>query len=69
MPLMLTRRVGESVLIGDGADQVEVYVAEVEYRGEKVSAKVRLGFKARDGIKIFRKELIVQEVQEEVKAP
>ena len=47
--LILTRKLNESVMIGD---DIEVTVAEV-----LSGNKIRLGFKAPDDVKIYRKEV------------
>ena len=49
--LVLTRKKNEVIVIGEGADQIEVIVVEV--RGDKV----RLGVQARTGIPVHRKEV------------
>ena len=46
--LVLTRKVNQSIVIGEG---IEVVVLEV--RGEQV----RLGIKAPDNLKVYRKEI------------
>ena len=46
--LVLTRKVNQSIVIGEG---IEVVVVEV--RGEQV----RLGIKAPDNVKVYRKEI------------
>lgn len=46
--LVLTRKVNQSIVIGEG---IEVVVLEV--RGEQV----RLGIKAPDDVKVYRKEI------------
>ncbi|ARU43708.1 MAG: carbon storage regulator CsrA [Armatimonadota bacterium] len=46
--LVLTRKVNQSIVIGEG---IEVVVLEV--RGEQV----RLGIKAPDNVKVYRKEI------------
>jgi carbon storage regulator CsrA len=51
--LMLTRRVGESVVIETPAGPVVVMLAEVDRRGDRV----RLGFAADRSIAIWRSEL------------
>lgn len=59
--LVLTRKVSQSIVIGDG---IEVVVLEV--RGEQV----RLGIKAPKNVTVHRKEIyeqISQEVREEPK--
>lgn len=49
--LVLTRKRGESVMVGSGADVVEVVI--VEQRGDKV----RIGFLAPKEVPIHRKEV------------
>jgi carbon storage regulator len=56
--LVLARRVGESVIIGDGADAVKVTVASI--RG----SEIRLGFDAPDSIHITRAELLPRDQEE-----
>ncbi len=54
--LILCREKEESIMIGDGADVVEVMVVDVCMDG-KGAAKVRLGIKARKSIPVRRKEI------------
>ena len=49
--LILSRRVGERIIIGEGADAITVMLVEVD-RG-----KCRLGIEAPNGIPIRRSEL------------
>ena len=50
--LTLTRKPDETIIIGDGEDQIEVTVKEIRRN------QVRLGITAPNHIKIFRKELL-----------
>ena len=50
--LTLTRKPDESIIIGDGEDQIEVTVKEIRRN------QVRLGITAPNHIKIFRTELL-----------
>lgn len=52
--LVLSRRVGESIVIGDGAEQVTVTVLEV--RGDVV----RVGIDAPRSVRVHRAELLEQ---------
>ncbi|HWJ81077.1 MAG TPA: carbon storage regulator CsrA [Nocardioides sp.] len=52
--LVLSRRVGESIVIGDGADKVTVTVLEV--RGDVV----RVGIDAPRSVRVHRAELLEQ---------
>ena len=54
--LVLSRKLGEKLYIGDGPDMVEVIVTSID-RG-----KVRLGFVAPQHVSILRKELADQGV-------
>lgn len=53
--LTLTRKPDETIIIGDGEDQIEVTVKEIRRN------QVRLGITAPNHIKIFRKELLDRE--------
>ena len=53
--LTLTRKPDESIIIGDGEDQIEVTVKEIRRN------QVRLVITAPNHIKIFRKELLDRE--------
>lgn len=53
--LTLTRKPDETIIIGDGEDQIEVTVKEIRRN------QVRLGITAPNHIKIFRKELLERE--------
>lgn len=55
--LTLTRKPDESIIIGDGEDQIEVTVKEIRRN------QVRLGITAPNHIKIFRKELLDRETK------
>lgn len=50
--LTLTRKPEETIIIGDGPDQIEVTVKEIRRN------QVRIGITAPSHIKIFRKELL-----------
>nr|WP_218910416.1 carbon storage regulator CsrA [Nocardioides thalensis] len=52
--MVLSRRVGESIVIGDGAEQVTVTVLEV--RGDVV----RVGIDAPRSVRVHRAELLEQ---------
>lgn len=52
--LTLTRKVDESIVIGEGPDQIEVTVKEIRRN------QVRIGITAREELKIFRKELYIK---------
>lgn len=49
--LTLTRKPEESIIIGEGDSQIEVTVKEIRRN------QVRIGIKAPDNVRIFRKEL------------
>lgn len=49
--LILTRRISENLIIGEGAGQITIMVTEVN------GAQVRLGVTAPKGIAIFREEI------------
>jgi len=55
MPLVITRKLGEKIRIGD---DIEVVVARTGYR----TGVVRLSIKAPRAIKVLREELIAKEV-------
>lgn len=57
--LVLTRRVGESIAIGD-----DIEVVVVALRGDQV----RLGIRAPGGVAVFRAELLAQVRQENLAA-
>jgi carbon storage regulator len=57
--LVLSRKEGERILIGEGVDQVEIVVAYI--RGDRVGIAV----KAPNHVKIMRKELIERESGDE----
>ena len=61
--LVLSRQKDESIIIGDGDDQVEITIVDV--RGDKV----RLGINAPRHIMVHRKEiyLAIQKEKEEAK--
>jgi carbon storage regulator len=56
--LALTRRVGETVVIGDGPDQVRITVIEI------LGGNVRLAFDAPRNVNIARQELLDQPKEE-----
>lgn len=63
--LVLSRKIDESIIIGDGEDKVEITIVDV--RGDKV----RLGITAPKNMPVHRKEVyeaIQREKQEEEKA-
>ena len=49
--LILTRRISENLIIGEGAGQITIMVTEVN------GGQVRLGVTAPKGITIFREEI------------
>lgn len=49
--LTLTRKMDESIIIGDGENKIEVTVKEIRRN------QVRIGIQAPNHVKIFRKEL------------
>lgn len=53
MTLALTRRVGETVVVGQGADEVRITVIGI------LGGHVRLAFDAPDHITIDREELLI----------
>ncbi len=53
--LTLTRRLDETIVIGDGKDKIEITVREIRRN------QVRLGVEAPQHVKIFRKELFDRE--------
>jgi carbon storage regulator len=57
--LVLTRKSGESLIIGD-----DVVVTIVEIRGNQV----KIGVEAPDSIKVYREELLKKIMKENVKA-
>ena len=57
--LVLTRKSGESLIIGD-----EVTVTVVEVRGNQV----KIGIEAPDSIKIYREELLKKIMKENIEA-
>lgn len=61
--MILTRKVDEQVVIGEGPDQVTLTVVEV--RGDKV----RLGFEAPKAVPIHRKEIADRIAGREVVPP
>ena len=61
--LVLTRKVEESVLIGDN---IEVKVLQVKGSGKQAS--VRLGIVAPEGIRILRSEVLVETTEENRRA-
>lgn len=60
--LILARKVGEEIVIGDGESQVVVLVTEI------CGDKVRLGIEARRSVPIHRRE-VYQAIQTERRDP
>lgn len=56
--LVLTRKLGEKIMIGTGAEQITVMVVQIK------PGQVRLGIKAPEDALILREE-IVKEIMEE----
>ncbi len=56
--LTLTRKPEETIVIGDGAERIEVIVKEIRRN------QVRLGIVAPENVRIFRKELIERDEQD-----
>ncbi|MFA6492706.1 MAG: carbon storage regulator [Patescibacteria group bacterium] len=52
--LVLARKVGQSIVIGEGDNEAEILVIEI--RGDQI----RLGINARRNIPVHRKELLEQ---------
>ncbi|MGI6620832.1 MAG: carbon storage regulator [Bacillota bacterium] len=61
--LVLSRRVGEAILIGD-----DVVVRVIEVRGRGTRASVRLGIEAPLGTKVLREEVEVEVTREMMEA-
>jgi carbon storage regulator len=61
--LVLTRKVEESVLIGDN---IEIKVLQV--RGTGRQASIRIGIVAPEGIRVLRKEVLVETAEENRRA-
>jgi len=61
--LVLTRKVEESVLIGDN---IEVKVLQVKGSGKHAS--VRLGIVAPEGIRVLRREVLIETTEENRRA-
>ncbi len=57
--LVLTRRTGQSIIIGDG---IEVVVSQVKGSGDQ--AQVRLGIVAPRGVRVLRREVFDAIVEE-----
>ncbi|MFA5625201.1 MAG: carbon storage regulator [Bradymonadales bacterium] len=55
--LTLTRKIDESIVIGEGADQIEITVKEIRRN------QVRIGISARADVKIYRKELYIKNME------
>lgn len=60
--LVLTRKVGEEILIGD---EVRIMVTEFLHREDGLVCKVRLGITAPKHIKIIRPDAVKQEAGDE----
>lgn len=56
--LTLTRKPEETIVIGDGPDRIEVIVKEIRRN------QVRIGILAPENVRIFRKELIERDSEE-----
>lgn len=61
--LVLSRRVGEAILIGD-----DVVVRVIEVRGRGTRASVRLGIEAPLGTKVLREEVEIEVRKEMMEA-
>jgi carbon storage regulator len=61
--LVLTRKVEESVLIGDN---IEIKVLRVKGAGKQAS--IRLGIVAPEGVRVLRKEVLVETAEENRRA-
>lgn len=61
--LVLTRKVEESILIGDN---IEIKILQVKGSGRQAS--VRLGIQAPDGVRVLRKEVLVETAEENRRA-
>ena len=61
--LVLTRKVEESVLIGDN---IEIKVLQVKGSGKQAS--IRLGITAPEGIRVLRKEVLIETAEENRRA-
>jgi carbon storage regulator len=61
--LVLTRKVEESVLIGDN---IEIKVLQVKGSGRQAS--IRLGITAPEGIRVLRKEVLIETAEENRRA-
>ena len=53
--LTLTRKPEETIIIGEGSEQIEITVKEIRRN------QVRLGISAPDNMRIYRKELSVRD--------
>ena len=56
--LTLTRKVDESIVIGDGEEKIEIVVKEIRRN------QVRIGIQAPPDLKIFRKELYERSIDD-----
>lgn len=61
--LVLTRKVEESVLIGEN---IEIKVLQVKGSGRQAS--IRLGITAPEGIRVLRKEVLIETAEENRRA-
>ena len=57
--LTLTRKPEETIIIGEGSEQIEITVKEIRRN------QVRLGISAPDNMRIYRKELLVSDAARE----
>ena len=57
--LTLTRKPEETIIIGEGSEQIEITVKEIRRN------QVRLGLPAPDNMRIYRKELLVRDAARE----
>lgn len=57
--LTLTRKPEETIIIGEGSEQIEITVKEIRRN------QVRLGISAPDNMRIYRKELLVRDAARE----
>lgn len=61
--LVLTRKVEESILIGDN---IEIRVLQVKSSGK--SASIRIGIIAPEGVRVLRKEVLAETAEENRRA-
>ena len=54
-----TRKPEETIIIGEGSEQIEITVKEIRRN------QVRLGISAPDNMRIYRKELLVRDAARE----